>query len=122
MAVNVGTINRMEINKRGAGGIVAQMTIYGDKRQISIVNQNQIRKILSSYYSTIKLSDKTKRTKLSMLPSAFISIKSVYKNNKLDGIKNIRRWIWTRKWNEPKCCLPNGKKRKRLQGNTCNLL
>ena len=87
MAVNVGTINRMEINKRGAGGIVAQMTIYGDKRQISIVNQNQIRKILSSYYSTIKLSDKTKRTKLSMLPSAFISIKSVYKNNKLDGIK-----------------------------------
>ena len=84
MAVNVGTINRMEINKRGAGGIVAQMTIYGDKRQISIVNQNQIRKILSSYYSTIKLSDKTK---LSMLPSAFISIKSVYKNNKLDGIK-----------------------------------
>ena len=86
MAVNVGTINRMEINKRGAGGIVAQMTIYGDKRQISIVNQNQIRKILSSYYST-KLSDKTKRTKLSMLPSAFISIKSVYKNNKLDGIK-----------------------------------
>lgn len=87
MAVNVGTINRIEINKRGAGGIVAQMTIYGDKRQISIVNQNQIRKILSSYYSTIKLSDKTKRTKLSMLPSAFISIKSVYKNNKLDGIK-----------------------------------
>ena len=87
MAVNVGTINRMEINKRGAGGIVAQMTIYGDKRQISIVNQNQIRKILSSYYSIIKLSDKTKRTKLSMLPSAFISIKSVYKNNKLDGIK-----------------------------------
>jgi len=78
MAVNVGTINRIEINKRGAGGIVAQMTIYGDKRQISIVNQNQIRKILSSYYSTIKLS---------MLPSAFISIKSVYKNNKLDGIK-----------------------------------
>ena len=77
MAVNVGTINRIEINKRGAGGIVAQMTIYGDKRQISIVNQNQIRKILSSYYST----------KLSMLPSAFISIKSVYKNNKLDGIK-----------------------------------
>ena len=75
MAVNVGTINRMEINKKGAGGIVAQMTIYGDKRQISIVNQNQIRKILSSYYSTIKLSDKTKRTKLSMLPSAFISIK-----------------------------------------------
>ena len=63
------------------------MTIYGDKRQISIVNQNQIRKILSSYYSTIKLNDKTKRTKLSMLPSAFISIKSVYKNNKLDGIK-----------------------------------
>lgn len=87
------------------------MTIYGDKRQISIVNQNQIRKILSSYYSTIKLSDKTKRTKLSMLPSAFISIKSVYKNNKLDGIK-ICRWIWTRKWNEPKCCLPNGKKGK----------
>ena len=87
MAVNVGTINRMEINKRGAGGIVAQMTIYGDKRQISIVNQYQIRKILSSYYSTIKLNDKTKRTKLSMLPSAFISIKSVYKNNKLDGIK-----------------------------------
>ena len=91
MAVNVGTINRIEINKRGAGGIVVQMTIYGDKRQISIVNQNQIRKILSSYYSTIKLSDKTKRTKLSMLPSAFISIKNVYKNNKLDACQMAKK-------------------------------
>lgn len=87
MSVNIGTINRIETNKRGSGGIVSQMTIYGDKRQISIVNQNQIRRILSSYYSIIKLSDNSKRTKMNMLPSAFISIENVYKNNKLDGIK-----------------------------------
>ena len=119
MAVNVGTINRMEINKRGAGGIVAQMTIYGDKRQISIVNQNQIRKILSSYYSTIKLNDKTKIKHSSKC--VYFNKKCVQKQQ-IVWNKNIRRWIWTRKWNEPKCCLPNGKKRKRLQGNTCNLL
>ena len=122
MAVNVGTINRMEINKRGAGGIVAQMTIYGDKRQISIVNQNQIRKILSSYYSTIKLSDKNQENKIKHASKCVYFNKKCLQKQQIGWNKNIRRWIWTRKWNEPKCCLPNGKKRKRLQGNTCNLL
>lgn len=85
--INIGEVTKVEINKRGKGGIVSSLTIYGSLNQISIVNQNQIRKILNSYYAKITLSDGSVRTKMNMLPSAFIAIDNEYKNNKFIGIK-----------------------------------
>lgn len=85
--INVGEVTKVEINKRGKGGIVSSLTIYGSLNQISIVNQNQIRKILNSYYAKIILNDGSVRTKMNMLPSAFIAIDNEFKNNKFIGIK-----------------------------------
>lgn len=84
---NVGNIKKIEINKRGAGGIVAQMTIYGDKHQLIISNQNQIRKLLCSYYAIFELNDGTTRGKMNMLPSAFIFIERIYESGKPCGFK-----------------------------------
>ena len=70
--VNVGNISRIEVNERGAGGIASQITVYGDKRQIVMQNQNEIRKALCSCYGKIKLCDDTTRAGMTMLPSAFI--------------------------------------------------
>lgn len=73
-SVDVGKIDRIEINERNVGGIAAQITIYGEKREVIINNQNQIRKALCSYYAKFKLNDKSTRTGMEMLPSAFIAI------------------------------------------------
>lgn len=70
--VNVGNISCIEVNERGAGGIASQITVYGDKRQIVMQNQNEIRKALCSCYGKLKLCDDTTRAGMTMLPSAFI--------------------------------------------------
>lgn len=85
--VNIGEVTKVEINKRGKGGIVSSLTIYGTLNQISIVNQNQIRKILNSYYAKITLSDESVQTKMNMLPSAFIAIDNKFRNKKFVGIE-----------------------------------
>lgn len=83
--VNIGKVNKIEINSRGVGGIASQITVYGDQSQIVMTNQNQIRKALNSYYSEVKLNDGSVRTKMEMLPSAFIYVENAYDNGKLCG-------------------------------------
>lgn len=85
--VDVGYISQIKVNERGTGGIVSQMTVYGNKRQLIMNNQNQIRKALCSYYAEIKLNDGSVRTKMDMLPSAFISIENVYEEGSVVGFK-----------------------------------
>lgn len=85
--INVGNISRIEINKRGCGGIASQITVYGSSKQIIMNNQNQIRKALCSYFAQIKLNDGSVRSKMDMLPSAYIYIENVYNKESLCGFK-----------------------------------
>lgn len=85
--INVGTIRKIEVNSRGSGGIASQITVYGSKSQIIMNNQNQIRKALCSYFAEINLNDGSVRTKMEMLPSAFIYIENVYDNGSVVGFK-----------------------------------
>lgn len=84
---NLGNVYKIEVNSRGAGGIASQITVYGDRTQIVMTNQNQIRKALNSYYSEINLNDGSVRTKMEILPSAFIYVESIYDNDGLSGFK-----------------------------------
>lgn len=84
---DIGDIEKIEINSRGAGGIVQNITIYGEKKQVSVSNQSNIRKILNPYGIQIELNDGDCRENMSMLPSAFFAIENVYKNDKWWGIK-----------------------------------
>lgn len=77
MGVNVGKIHNIEVNSRGTGGIASQITVYGEKRQIVMQNQNEIRKALCSCYGKLHLSDGQVRNEIEMLPSAFIYIEKI---------------------------------------------
>lgn len=85
--VDVGEISRIEVNSRGTGGIAAQITVYGSKRQIVMQNQNEIRKALCSYYGKLNLCDGQERNELAMLPSAFIYIEKVNDEQNDTGFK-----------------------------------
>lgn len=84
---DIGKISKIEINNRGAGGIVSNITVYGKNKQISISNQINIRKALNPYGLGIKLNDGDIRSNMSMLPSSFFSIENIYRNGKWWGIK-----------------------------------
>lgn len=84
---NIGEIEKIEINKRNSGGIVASLTIYGSEKQVSITNQNNIRKALSPYYVDVNLGDGSKRRGMQILPSAFIALQGQYEKGKLCGYK-----------------------------------
>lgn len=82
---NIGKVKNIEINSRGAGGIVSQITVYGSKKQIIIKKQNDIRKALCSVYAKIELNNGEKRNGMNMLPSAFICIEKQKDGFKIYG-------------------------------------
>lgn len=85
IGVSTGKVSRIEINSRGKGGIVSNITIYGKHRQVVIKNQNQIRKALCSSYATLTLNDGTTKSGMTMLPSAFFAIEPVYHKKEITG-------------------------------------
>ncbi len=87
MNVNIGNFLKAEVNSRGVGGIASQITIYGDERQVVINNQTQIRKVLSSMYMTVELNDGTEKRGGLLLPSAFISLETIYDKEQSVGLK-----------------------------------
>lgn len=82
---NIGKIKNIEVNTRGTGGIVSQITVYGSEKQIIFKNQNDIRKALCSQYTEIQLQNGEKRTGMAMLPSAFIHIEKQGNSFKIRG-------------------------------------
>lgn len=82
---DIGTIKKIEVNGRGEGGIASQITVYGNKKQVIIKKQNDIRKAFCSIYAKIKLQNGEVRTGMEMLPSAFIHIEKAGDNYKIYG-------------------------------------
>lgn len=86
VGVNIGSFENAEVNERGVGGIASQITIYGSEKQVVINNQTQIRKVLSSLYMNLKLGDGTEKYGILLLPSAFISLQTVYQDRNITGL------------------------------------
>lgn len=71
----IGTVRRMEVLKRGTGGIVEELKIIGSKAVVKILTEYNIRMILEPLSSTITRNDNTKiEGGLNLLPSAFFYI------------------------------------------------
>ncbi len=87
MGISTGKIKKIEIHSRGSGGIVSSLTVYGTKRQISIRNQNEIRKAICSPYAKLKLNHGETVTGCSMLPSAFFYIENLKENGAMTGVR-----------------------------------
>lgn len=86
VGVNIGSFEKAEVNERGVGGIASQITIYGSERQVVINNQTQIRRVFSSLYMVLKLNDGSEKSGVLLLPSAFISLKTIYQDRNVSGL------------------------------------
>lgn len=71
----VGEVKRMEVLKRGTGGIVRELKIIGTKAVVKVITEYNVRMVLEPLSATIIRNDDSKiEGGLTMLPSAFFYI------------------------------------------------
>ncbi|MCI8668466.1 MAG: SpoIID/LytB domain-containing protein [Lachnospiraceae bacterium] len=71
---SVGRVYDISVTKRGAGGIIEEMIITGDKGKVKIIKQGNIRKIFNPYGNDIVRNDGSVIDHFTTLPSAFFAI------------------------------------------------
>ncbi len=71
---SVGRVSDISVTKRGAGGIIEEMIITGDKGKVKIIKQGNIRKIFNPYGNDIVRNDGSVIDYFTTLPSAFFAI------------------------------------------------
>lgn len=71
---SVGNVIDVAVTKRGAGGIIEEMIITGDKATVKIIKQGNIRKLFNPYGNDIIRNDGSTINHFSSLPSAFFAI------------------------------------------------
>ena len=70
----VGKVKNIKVCKRGSGGVVTQIIIYGTERKIKLDTQYIIRKIIGPYNTSIIKNNKVKVNNMDMLPSSYFII------------------------------------------------
>ncbi len=70
----IGELENIEVSSRGESGIVTELLITGSEAKIKVVKQSAIRQLLVPKGVSIKLSDGTKLSDMSLLPSAFFYV------------------------------------------------
>lgn len=83
--VDVGMIQTIEITKRGAGDIVLQIVVTGDKGSVTVNTENKIRTALGGRGYTLTRNDGTSVDSTSLLPSAFFTIKKTEEQFIIEG-------------------------------------
>lgn len=81
----VGTIKKISVEKRCAGGIVTEIIIKGSKNTVKVITEYNIRTLLAPLHDTITRQDKSKVESLSMLPSAFFYLQEKKEGKKVTG-------------------------------------
>lgn len=71
---SIGKLENIEVLSRGESGIVTELLITGSEAKIKVVKQSAIRQLLAPKGVYIKLSDGTKLSDMSLLPSAFFYV------------------------------------------------
>lgn len=71
---SVGEINNISVEKRGAGGIIEELVISGDKNTVKIIKQSNIRNLISPYGVNVNKCDGSVNDKMAALPSAFFTV------------------------------------------------
>ena len=78
----IGTIESVKITERGPGGVALKMLVKGSEGEKTISGQNAIRSALGDSSLTIKRKDGKTSEGWSSLPSAFLTVEDVGKNDK----------------------------------------
>ncbi len=82
---NLGTIENIWIAKRGSGGVAEQLIIDGSKNSAMVIGEYNIRKVLATDEGRLTLQNGSKKTGLTMLPSAFISLTAIVEDDEAVG-------------------------------------
>jgi len=82
---SLGTVTRMEVTDRDAGGIVSELLVEGTKATIRILRQGNVRSYLGHRSHEIHKKDGSTSTNMGTIPSAFICLEEVYDGDKLAG-------------------------------------
>lgn len=72
----IGTVTRIEVNKRGKSGIILEMTIYGTENSVKVYGQTNARAIITPIDVDIVKQDGSTATGWPSLPSAFYYVRS----------------------------------------------
>lgn len=83
----VGTIKSITITKRATGGVATEVIIKGSKNTVKVISEYNIRILLSPSGNDVVRKDDSKISNMSLLPSAFIIIDEITKDDKLTGYK-----------------------------------
>ncbi len=81
----VGTVTRMEVTDRDAGGIVSELLVEGTKATIRILRQGNVRSYLGHRSHEIHKKDGSISTNMGTIPSAFICLEEVCEGDKRVG-------------------------------------
>ncbi|MDE7358453.1 MAG: SpoIID/LytB domain-containing protein, partial [Lachnospiraceae bacterium] len=79
-----GKLKRIEITKRGAGGIAQELTIEAGKATYKVLSEYNIRYVLCDRESTVRKQDGSKTVPGTLLPSGFFVLDTVVDTGK-DG-------------------------------------
>ena len=82
---SLGSVTRMEVTDRDAGGIVSELLVEGTKATIRILRQGNVRSYLGHRSHEIHKKDGSTSTNMGTIPSAFICLEEVYDGDKLVG-------------------------------------
>lgn len=70
---NIGTITNVEVTERSKGGVLKQIRITGEKGEVTVTGEYQIRKVLCPENTKLVLQNEESRT-VDMLPSGYFYI------------------------------------------------
>ncbi|WP_167958809.1 SpoIID/LytB domain-containing protein [Anaerosporobacter faecicola] len=83
----VGTIKNISITKRATGGVATEVIIKGSKNTVKVISEYNIRILLSPSGNDVIRQDDSKVSNMSLLPSAFIILDEIKKDDQLTGYK-----------------------------------
>lgn len=78
----LGKIKRLEITKRGAGGIVQELTVEAQKGTVKVLSEYNIRYVLCDTKSAVRKQDGSETVPKTLLPSGFFVMDAVYQTGK----------------------------------------
>lgn len=83
----VGNVKSITITKRATGGVATEAIIKGSKNTVKVISEYNIRILLSPSGNDVVRKDDSKISNMSLLPSAFIILDEIKKDDKLTGYK-----------------------------------
>lgn len=81
----IGTIEKIEVLERGAGGVLQKVQVTGSRRTIQISTEYNIRALLNAQGETICRQDGSEVEGGALLPSGYFTITPEYEDRKLGG-------------------------------------